>query len=469
MKRKTDRTASMLPAPEEIYQFRYDYTTCMVMKLPLAYPEPKHPGTSHVIMTFSQALECIRKIDAVTQGILKIYYLVGWQYLGHDDKYPDFFEVNEALCIQGKTARDSLLWLHEQAKQYHSVVSIHINFNDAYEDAPSFPEFQAQQALIRKRNGLPRAIERYNGKPCYKTCFKGYWTSGLFEKQIDRLLNFLPFLQECGTVHVDNFQCYHNYSPSVSIREMQDYRRRMIAFLHEKGIDITSEFTYKEEESLPNRKLFGLPREHRFHAPMDTLGIIPVSWWCTRMTREEYIAIPPQLYGGGMYKDKRYSRYLYGNMHGEDIIRPDHPDWVQEFLHQFATVQIPYHFLCQHQRLRIDGYGANERCIFSDGIISRNRRQTITWHGDVLKEKDTLFLPIIQHKGHWIAYSKKADSRQWTVKEANAKYAGVYRITERGNEFLFELPIAGEKLPLHLRAGEALLVVFTESPLFERG
>ena len=70
----------------DIYDYRYDYTKTMMMKLGLAYPEPTDTSKSHVLMTFEQALECIKKIDAMTPYITKIYYLVGWQYNGHDDK-----------------------------------------------------------------------------------------------------------------------------------------------------------------------------------------------------------------------------------------------------------------------------------------------------------------------------------------------------------------------------------------------
>lgn len=440
--------------------YRYDYTTCMVMKLGMAYPERKGAG-SHVLMTFEQALEAIRQIDHVTQGIPKIYYLVGWQYCGHDDKYPDFFEVNEALKRPAdKTARDSFLWLHEQAKQYHSVVSVHINFNDAYEDAPSFAQFREAGALIRRKNGRPHAIERYNGRSCYKTCLKTYWESGLFKRQFDRLLETLPFLRECGTVHVDNFQCYHNYSPDVSIREMQEARRSMVTYVRAQGIDITSEFTYKEDERLPNRKLLGLSREHHFKTPMDTLGEIPVSWWCTRMTREEYVNIPPQVYGGGLYKDKRYGNYLYGNMHGEDVIRMDKADWLSDFIHDFATVQVPYHFLCRHRRLAIEGFGRNERCVFSERIVSYNRDRKIVWDGEVCKECDTLLLPLAQLPGCWLAYSGEGDNRRWPVREPGATRAALYRITPEGNRFLREAELEDGRLPLRLEKREGLIVQF---------
>lgn len=439
--------------------FRYDYTKCMMMKLSMAYPEPKDTGRSHVMMNFEQALACIKQVDAMTPGITKIYYLVGWQYNGHDDRYPDFFEVNQALKRPGdRSARDSLLWLYEEAQKYHSVLSLHINFNDAYEDAPSFQRFRDAGALIRKKNGRPHAIERYNGKACYKTCFKGYWESGLFQEHIDKLLKLLPFLRECGTVHVDNFQCYRNDSPAVSITEMQEYRRRMIAHLKGLGIEITSEFTYKEDESLPNRRCFGLPREHHSKTPMATLGVIPASWWCTRMTRRELTEIPPQLYSGGLYRDKRYGKYLYGNMHGEGTIRPDRPGWTQAFLHEFATLQVPYHFLCTHQRLRISGYGPTEKCVFSDGIVSACRNQAITQNGTVLKEKNTLFLPYVHQQNCYFAYSEKGDERDWKLQSGDSKTARLYAVTEAGVVPQGQAEINRQTLHLKIEPGAALLV-----------
>lgn len=80
---------------------------------------------------------------------------------------------------------------------------------------------------------------------------------------------------------------------------MQNARRKMIEYVKSKGIDITSEFTYKESNALPNHPIFGLPRDHFKHSPMDTLGLIPMSWWCYRMTNKELIETPPELYCGG--------------------------------------------------------------------------------------------------------------------------------------------------------------------------
>lgn len=445
------------------YPFHYDYTRCMVMKMPLAFPE-KDGVSSRVVNTFEDALAMIRTIDHITQGLRKILYLVGWQYLGHDDKYPDFFEVKAALKRpQDASARDSLLWLMQEAKKYHTIVSVHINLNDAYENAPSFDRYVKAYALIQKKNGKPDPIERYNGRKCYKVSFKEEWESGLFQERVDRLLKLLP-LQEAATVHVDNFQCYHNYSPSVSIREMQKYRQKMIEYVRAKGIDITSEFTYREDESLPNHMPFGLPREHHPSAPMATLGSIPLSWWCTRMRREEYVSISPKLYSGGIYKDKRYARYLYGNIHGEEIFLDYHKpneNWLARFVHDFATVQVPYHFLCRHTRLAILGHGARERCVFSNGILSECKNQKITRNGHVLKENDTVFLPLDPKERQWLAYSAKGDSRFWHFEAGTA--VQIYRILPKEKQFLERRKHLAGALYLTLSPGE-LLVIQAESP-----
>ena len=77
--------------PERPYMFSYDKT--LTMKMYLA-----SKGTARsVVINFEQALRKIIQADNLTRGIPKIIYLVGWQYNGHDDKYPAWHEVNPAL------------------------------------------------------------------------------------------------------------------------------------------------------------------------------------------------------------------------------------------------------------------------------------------------------------------------------------------------------------------------------------
>lgn len=440
------------------FEYNYDYTKTMMMKMPMAFPDRK--GGSVVENTFEDALEIIKKIDAITLGMPKIIYLVGWQYNGHDDKYPDFFEVNPALKCKDKSPLDSMLWLMREAKKYNTIVSVHINFNDAYENAPSFNRFVSENALIRKRNGKPDAIENYNGLKCYKTSLVEYWESGLFKEMFDRLLDMLPF-EEQGTIHVDNFQCYKNYSPDISIKEMQRARFKMLEYVKSRGIDITSEFTYREDERLVNKPIFGLPREHNRFTPIDTLGTIPAIWWFAQMTKKDLVDIPPQLLCGGIYRRKRFNNYLYGNIHGEDDFKNYNkdPNWEKEFISKFATIQLPFQFLCNYKRLAINGVGVNEHCVFSDNVISYNKDRKITVDGAVIKEKDNVLIPVWHLENTYIAYSKNGDIRQWCID--NSYSSADISIYDNGEyKYLRSQKIENGKLKLKLAAGTMMKIRF---------
>lgn len=441
----------------EKFKYNYDYTKTMMMKLDMAIPDRK--GGTEVINTFADALEIIKKVDAVTCGMPKIIYLVGWQYNGHDDKYPDFFEVNKALKFPDKTPLESMHWLMEEAQKYHTTVSVHINFNDAYESAPSYERFLKANALIRNRKGNPDPIEKYNGLPCYKTSFKEYWESGLFKAMFDRLLEILP-LENAKTVHVDNFQCYKNYHPYISMKEMQSYRRKMIEYAALRGVDITTEFTYREHSGMFNKMPFNMRGSvHSVKEPIDTLGLIPAVWWHSNITKRDLINITPQQFCGGLFHF-RLKNYLYGNIHGEDIFpnySAKNPDWEQKFAESFAVVQVPFQYLCNFKRLKFKGFGENERCIFGGGVVSYNKNRRITVNGETVKEKETLFLPLSHLENTYLAYSKKGDERAWRV-PSGFKRAEISVLEKDGYVFKEEKAIENEKLTLKIQPTQSMFI-----------
>ena len=137
---------------------RHDYSKTYVVKLFLSQAEfgPDHlgrykmrdNGRQTVYMTCEKALEAIKGMDALTLGLPKIVYLVGWQYNGHDSKYPAFFEGNRAVArASDKDPLDSVRWLMREAKKHHTTVSVHINLFDAYDDSPLFEEYKRADAL----------------------------------------------------------------------------------------------------------------------------------------------------------------------------------------------------------------------------------------------------------------------------------------------------------------------------------
>lgn len=443
---------------------RYDYTKTMMMKLFMARPDGR--GGSVVECDVERAMAIVRQVDALTLGVPKIIYLVGWQFDGHDDKYPAFDEVNPALKRQeDETPLESMLWLMEQAKNFNTVISVHINFADAYDNSPLIYAYREKNALIRDRGGQPAAVEEYNGLPCYKVSYKEEWESGLFHERVKTLLKLLP-LRQAGTVHVDNFQCYVNRKPKVDIKTMQAYRKKMIDYLAQKGIDTTSEFTYREG---PLTALFygNIVRGFLWRRyPVDTLGQLPAVWWVDKLKKREVFNYYPQKYAGGLLKGK-YGEILYGNIHGEELWRLNGGDanaqtdanaWHKEFLRQFAATNIPYFYLATLQKEKLAGRGKKLRMVYTDGTVSYRHAQKIAKNGVLMKINDDLLLPVMFKDDMRIAYSKNGCKRTWQLPMCGYKSAKLYDISAEGLQLIGETPVDHGGILLDVAPGQAMLV-----------
>ena len=111
-------------------------------------------------------------------GIPKIVYLVGWQYNGHDDKYSAFFDANELLKRpEDKSAIESLRWLMREARKYHTIVSLHINMTDAYDDSPLWDEYVKHDLISKNADGTLKVIGEYNNRKAYQINYKNEWES----------------------------------------------------------------------------------------------------------------------------------------------------------------------------------------------------------------------------------------------------------------------------------------------------
>jgi hypothetical protein len=195
------QVASPPSALERPWIHRYDQT--LTMKMILAVKDG-HGGTK-VLLSLDKALEVIKKIDSLTVGVPKIIYLVGWQYDGHDSKYPAFFEVNAALKRpQNATALDSLKWFMQAAGQYHTSVSVHINLRDAYQNSPLWQTYVDHDLLQRGADGQLIKGGIWDGDQAYFVCYTREWEAGYTQQRIDKLLTLLP-IEKAGTIHVDAF------------------------------------------------------------------------------------------------------------------------------------------------------------------------------------------------------------------------------------------------------------------------
>ena len=458
---------------EPLYHWNYDYSKTLWMKMYLA--EPDFPrGRSRVFITFPQALGIIKAVDNLTAGVQKIVYLVGWQGLGHDDCYPEMEVINEALKFpEDKTARESLWRLFEEAKKYRTVVSFHGNLADAYEATPCFPALAAGNGVAKDKNGAPAVIEVFNGRNAYKVSYKGYYESGLFKKNWDRFCEVTPVLQ-AGTVHLDNFCIAQSLNPYTSVEDEDAARNKMLDYIASLGVDVTTEYTYRELEwradspEHPIRRFYSaavgaLPEGSFEQAPIRTLGRIPASWWTSGMTMDDCMRVPPSLYAGHL-TDAAQLAVFYGTVHGEDIWREhgNAPEkWAPEFLRQFCTQQVPYAYLNRYARQSYTQRDGNYTVFFSEGVVSSGGDGRITKNGAVLKDGGNVLLPLDETDRRFIAYSAEGKSGPWEIPDAAFTAAQVYELTPGGSVPCGTAVIENGSGRLSVPAGRAFLLQAT--------
>jgi len=239
--------------PERPWFHKYDQS--LVMKIFLAERTDEGRGC-RVCLTFEQALEVIERLDRITCGAPKIIYLVGWQYNGHDSKYPAWGEVNHRLKrVQDATALESLKWLMHEGQKHHTTVSLHINALDAYADSPLWQEYLAKDIIAKDKRGAPLKGIVWNGLQSYPLSYAREWETGCAKRRIDGLLKLLPELKQAHTIHIDAFHTYPPLPPESQVEGFKGIspflgygperecaaQRKTLRYFRDYGLDVTSE------------------------------------------------------------------------------------------------------------------------------------------------------------------------------------------------------------------------------------
>ncbi|PQB05389.1 endo-alpha-N-acetylgalactosaminidase family protein [Aureitalea marina] len=226
-----------------------DYNKTLVTKFFMCSRDGKGDFDT-VYLDFEGALDVIRKLDNITLGIPKVVYLVGWQYNGHDSKYPSWAEVNNALKRpQDITALQSLRWLIGEARSYNTTVSLHLNMIDAFQDSPLWSTYLEEDVIAKDSLGNPIPGEVFWDMQSYQISYTMEWELGLAQQRIDCLLEMIPELKEGGTIHIDAF---HSMRPSgvgepispytgITMEEEIATQRKIFRYWREKGLDVTCE------------------------------------------------------------------------------------------------------------------------------------------------------------------------------------------------------------------------------------
>ncbi|MGG1637467.1 endo-alpha-N-acetylgalactosaminidase family protein [Paenibacillus sp. NRS-1760] len=441
--------------PESPYNF--DYSQTLTMKLGMAIPDGK--GGSKVFCTFEQALRYIVDIDRLTRGIPKIIYLVGWQYNGHDDRYPAWDEVNVHLKRpQDSTAKDSYLWLAEAAKRYNTTVSVHVNMTDAYDNSPHWDLYMEHDLISRNEDGSLLQIGNYNNMAAYQIFYKKEWESGIIVQRIEKLISLLE-LDKAGTVHLDAYFPRANVFRGVSQEEESSYMRRTIRYFRSRGIDVTSE-------------------NFAHHRNDPFIGLQPWCWWFDQNQEKHFLERPAKLLSGAAIRD--YSKpgiprrhdleFLFGaGVHGEDVFwdqgnEVSREDWHDIFMEQICTRMLQYQYLNSLDRIKIEGEGDNRVVHYSGGHSVHLADHSVRRDSKPLRVGDDVLFPALwQVQPELIAFSKSGYSKKaWSLPPDWNEVAAVdiYRITAEGlSEAQLGQRIVGGLLELSLAPGMAISII----------
>lgn len=444
---------------------RHDYSKTFATKLFLVQAEfdkdymgrfkTRDNGRSTVYMTCEQALEAIKGMDEITLGLPKIVYLVGWQYNGHDSKYPAFFEGCEDIKRPGDaTALDSIRWLMREAKKHHTTVSLHINLFDAYPDSPLFDEYAKAGVLARDKDG--NYVRSDWG---YKVDYASEWAKGLLQKRVDRLCEILP-VAEAGTIHVDAF---HNNVPRprarpdgrISIvRETPispwyggthegdlEAKRKIVAYFDAKGIDVTTE-----------------------GGDMDigggTEGWFPMYWWYS--DRRLALTLKASQACGGGCTVKAFG----DNVNAEAVFRanPDMSKAFDAFKDGFCKKTLICQYLNRFDRKELLEGRDGSIGVFADGVrtLYRNGRLSVEKDGSLLSDGFDVFIPAAWlGDGAIVAYSEKGCTRRrWKIPSGSTLAEGTkgWRIGADGRKTFNNFKIEGRFATITLAPGEMVLL-----------
>jgi hypothetical protein len=462
-KENADTTFISYPKDKEFFiPQRHQYHQTLTLKFLMSQAlfdgklKRKDNGKSEVYLNYDQALDVIRRIDKLTLGIQKIIYLVGWQYNGHDSKYPAWFEGNEKLKRQSDSnSLESLKWLMKEAARYHTTVSVHINMFDAYEDSPLWNEYVKNDIVAKNVDGSLRS-----GEWGYPISYAQEWKTGFAQKRIDRLCELLP-LKNAGTVHIDAF---HSWPPipvfkadgsyqadlskgpispylNFTVQDETEAQRNIFRYWASKGIDVTCEG-------------IDFLRESTFD------GYQPMAWWFGGLSN--YLKYPASYYCGG--KDNSEWGKLFGtSMHGEDIIKKDCRN-LTGFKEEFCLNTAVWYFLNRLDRQYIINRKDYKAVQYSNDVMASlsNNQYKVTQGNTTLVENTDVLIPALWlGSNKLIAYSKNGyKNKFWLLPKSwtGVKNVKISRIKDGERQVLAVKKIKSGSLFLTLEKDEMILI-----------
>jgi hypothetical protein len=208
---------------------------------------------AELFLTFEDGLEVVKRMHHLTCGVPQVVLLTGWQFEGHDSKYPSWASVNKYLRRpQDQTPLDSLRWLLRETRKYNCLATLHINMFDAYEDSPLFDLYAAKDILARDKDGKLIVGNRWWGMDSYHVSYTQEWKHGLAQRRIDDLIDMVPEIQENHCLYLDCFLGARKaeqkgpISPYLGYSKEEEARtqRKILRYWRDREIDVAAEHVW---------------------------------------------------------------------------------------------------------------------------------------------------------------------------------------------------------------------------------
>jgi len=442
-------------------KFRHEYHNALAYKIFMARKSERG-----VITSYADALEIIKGLASLSCGMKQIVYLVGWQYEGHDSKYPAWFEANKRLASPGDAdPRDGFRHLAKEAKAFNAFVSVHINMDDAYQNSPLWDEYVEKDLIIKDADGSLRKGDIWDGERCYWISKTREWNCGLAKRRIDKILEYLPEIAEAGSVHIDAFRPHPSSYHGVDLKQEIETAKEIYKYWNSKGVDVTNEYlSYKELIGyVPMVWAFNLDEQSRLtYPPSEICG--GHDGWNQRTGAIE--KLPG--WAGAFFIPEAGTKYdeAWGRSCSTDMVGRKTGSFktLEEMDELFFERTLPWQFLNRHRALELRQTAESYEVLFSDGVKSSvrvgDRLHTIVQDGRLLVEGGDLCVPAPWIGDALMAWSREGAKRSWQLAPDwnGVKEAKISRLGFAGPEDAGRTPVKDGLIELDMPAKTGLLI-----------
>ncbi len=220
------------------------YRRALVYKYALSYgpvPEPRQleANSTYPVQrlaethSFDEALAIVKKMYYLTDGGPQIFYMVGWQFEGHDTGYPYVMEVNPKVGTQEELRR-----VIDEGQRYNASVTMHDNYDDAYIS----PYFHKEDIALNQKGDMCKGWA-WSAGMSYMLSLKRYRQLGLMQERVQKTVELFGIHTSYHLDVLTSEVRRYDFNPqwkSASDIGLQEKKEIIHQFNHY-GIDITSE------------------------------------------------------------------------------------------------------------------------------------------------------------------------------------------------------------------------------------